>query len=198
MANTPKKQTVHVRRYPDPRAVGGWEMAIEPDDRRFVLFVPTEGDALLYRRVDVRNEDGTIEHLYADVELPFSLPMQHLQTMDGPPPMPKSEEGRPWNPLDFTVRRATLESGVEGFMASLNCRAIEAEGENEHEAVRNLMNYVAQLCTAGVLDHTGEPCLMNPSSNRRYEAVFGPSDDQTKHVEEQHVHPTVGDLPPTG
>lgn len=189
-ANTPKKQHIHINRYPDPRAVGGWELTVTPEDGSFVLFVPTEGDALLYRRVATKTENGQTDNVYADVELPFSLPQQQIHPMDGPPPVPKVEDGRPWNPLDFTIAPIELEDGTMGFTAMLNCRAVAADGATEHEAIRNLMNYVAQLCTAGALDHTGEPRLVNPSSQRRYESVFGPAHAQTKHLEEAHVYPT--------
>jgi hypothetical protein len=63
------------------------------------------------------------------------------------------------------------EAPKKGFWATLNKRMIACFGETEHEAIRNLMNSVAQLCTAGCLDHTGNPAYGH--HHRRYDAVFG-------------------------
>lgn len=179
------KQHIHVSRYVDPKAVGGWEATVEPADRSWVVFVPTEGEALFYRAVDVAldNEtpDAKTETCYADVEMPFSMPMQHLQHLGAPPP-PMSPKKVDWpGPIDYTVTdqwaNPDCPEDVKAdpsirFTALLNCRSIVCAGATEHEAVRALMNYVAQLCTAGCLDHTGEPRLVR-TNKRRYQAVFG-------------------------
>jgi hypothetical protein len=61
-----KKTSIHVRRYADPQAVGGWELTVEPEDRSFVLFVPTEGAPVLFLRVEELVSDET-EHRYQAV-----------------------------------------------------------------------------------------------------------------------------------
>ncbi len=178
---------IHVKRYPDPKAIG-WELTIEPEGRDWIVFVP-HGDnpALFFRRVEVLDEEGKTVHAYADVELPGTLPMQHLQPPCSPPP---PAEGR--GPLDFEVvpyrepmgdaispadharERERFPEAREGFLAKLNARAVGCWGETEHEAIRALLNHVVRLAVAGCLDHTGEP--MKASSKRRYQAVFGAPD----------------------
>ena len=60
----------------------------------------------------------------------------------------------------------------DGFLAMLNCRNVGSWGVTEHEAIKNLLNYVAKLCVAGCLDHTGKP-MVTRGSDRRYKAAFG-------------------------
>ena len=97
-------------------------------------------------------------------------------------PLPVQEPPKPGAPrsLDFTVVPTDgcdvpSESGqaIPGFWARLNARDIACFGETEHLALKNLLNYVAELCTAGCLDHTGRP--MPGHLKRRYDAVFGPT-----------------------
>jgi len=177
------KQNIHVKRYSDPSA--GWALSIEPEDRSFVVFVPNEGDALFYRRVEFETGDGKLEHGYADVELPGSIPMQHIQA----PELPRADT-KTWPfPIDFSVEPVSPEGlddlteeqqqfspsrQVPGFWAALNCRSIKCWGRTEHEAVQALMNFAISLAVAGSLDHTGKP--IRHVSKRRYDAVFGPVD----------------------
>ncbi len=162
-----KPNRIHVKRYSD--TAHGWEATVEPEDRAWIVFVPLKGDAVFYRRVEITDEDGQTTHAYADVELPGTLPLQHLQVPDSPPPAATY----PY-PIDYSVEpgRENIE-GVErdGFYARLNCRQVMCFGVTEHEAVQSLMNYAVQLAVAGSLDHTGRP--MKAASHRRYNAVFG-------------------------
>lgn len=179
-------QNIHIQRYSGSPA---WQGSIAPEDRSWIVFIDKDGEATFWRRVPAdRNprsidEDlSKIEHTYVDAELPSVL-------CDGDaPPLPMPTHG-PHDALDFTIipnarepfgdalsredheREAAAHPDARiGFYAALNVRSIMCWGETEHEAVRGLLNYVARLCTAGSLDHTGQPVLGNP---RRYKAVWG-------------------------
>jgi hypothetical protein len=168
-------------------------MAIEPEDRSWIVFVPSEGDALFYRRFEFRDEEGKIEHAYADVELPGSFPLEKEPQAYMPAPVSTGQEpiDKEWpGPIDFHV-----EEGMEpcmdalsladhareeelfpnrrkGYYAFLNCRSVVAWGETPHQAVQSLLNYAVKLAAAGSLDHTGRG-VRRTSSARRYEAVWG-------------------------
>lgn len=165
-------QPIHVRRYHAPENIG-YLGTVEPDDRSWVVFIRNDGEATLWRRVEVRSLDGKADHAYLDVELPCA-------TVEGHPLHPKALEPPPkaWpGPIDYTVSQQTEDAdGVPKgtFTAWLNARQIGCTGATEHEAIRNLMNYVAQLCVAGSMDHTGRPV---PATNRRrYKAVWPDAD----------------------
>lgn len=188
---------IHVKRYASPESLG-YQATIEPADRRWLVFVDKDGDATMWRRVSVTSYpgdplgaerpatsddegkptvdvDGKVEHFFVDVELPGTSigPGHPLHPVAAALPMPEPAAAHP-GPLDFEVTQQT--ETVEGVPAGtwtawLNCRSVGCTGATEHEAVRNLLNYVARLCTAGSLDHTGRPMIA--TSRRRYEAVFG-------------------------
>ena len=176
-------QNIRIQRFSP--AVAGFDGTLEPDDRSWIVFVASDGGAVFYRRQLVELLDGSQKETYADVELPG------LVLVDGqgvPPPVAFPEMEHP-GPLDFTVvpahepmmdavspadharERELHPNARAGFEARLNARSIAAWGATEHEAIRSLLNYVAQLCTAGALDHTGRP--MHGHCARRYAAVFG-------------------------
>lgn len=187
-------QNIHVKRYANPAAIG-YQGAIEPEDRSWVVFVAADGEATLWRRVEnvtLDDTDGTkIEHAYVDVELPGHMTPGHPLHSMGEPPFPAFDPAAD-KPLDFTVTpmREPMMDAIDGaghakedefypnrrdgFIATLNCRNIGSWGPTEHDAVRGLLNYVAKLCVAGCLDHTGQP-MTHRGSNRRYKAVFGES-----------------------
>lgn len=165
-------QQIHVKRYNESKAVG-YQGSIEPEDRSWVLFVRSDGEPSLFRRVEVSaNPDGSnAEHLYVDVELPGVMADTVADAVVAALPDPSGP-----TPLDFTI---TQQDGV--FWARLNCRAVACSGATEHEAIQALLNYVAKLCVAGCLDHTGRP--MRWHSKRRYEAAFGPENGKADHVD---------------
>ncbi len=177
---------IHIKRYPNPADVGDWQRVIEPEDRSWIVFQKVDGSVLFMRRVEYRDEDGAVQHGYADVEIPGSMPMRHLQTpLPQPKPLPPGSM-----PIDFTVRamrepkmdaicaadHAQQETRYpdrkDGFIAELNCRSIGCWGETEHEAVQSLLNECVRLAVAGCLDHTGEPVRYVSERRRKY--VFGP------------------------
>lgn len=179
-------QPIHVSRYKSPNAFAGY---IEPEDRAWIVFIDAKGLATFWRRTELHlKEDGLQrEHGYIDVEIPGGVAegeVPELVTpeparypgpidyktyfMEAQPPFPAAEDGS--HPASI---------GIEAhWCAELNCRAIVCTGDTEHNAVKNLLNYVAQLCTAGSMDHTGRPV---PGTNpRRFAAVWGsePQPDQ--------------------
>lgn len=186
-------QPIHVKRYNNPAAVG-YQGSVEPDDRSWIVFIDNEGLATLWRRVESKSgavyrdgkviEPEKVDHSYVDVELPTAFDSLNNTTPMVPPHPPSSFPG----PLDYTVEpgvecfgdalspadhareRAAHPEAKHGFYAKLSHRAIMCWGETEHEAVRYLMNYVACLCTAGSMDHTGKPMAGN---QRRSKAVWG-------------------------
>lgn len=163
------KNHIHVKRYSDPKP-GGWDSTVEPADRSWLVFVHEDGHALFYRRVEITNDEGKTEHAFADVELPGSLPMQHLQ----PPELPSQTQLPYPGPIDFEVTAGKDPSTEkDGFFAQLNCRSIACWAETEHGAIQALLNYCVRLAVAGALDHSGEP--IKHSSRRRYDYVFGSS-----------------------
>ena len=212
-----KPNRIHVKRYPDPHAVGGWESVVEPEDRAWIVFVPTKGTALFYRRYEVRDENGKIEHAYADVELPGTFPVEHPDkdmpaevSMDGRPlygpgAQPHVEKTHP-GPIDFHVEpglepcldaisaadhareRELYPNAREGFYAFLNCRSYACWGVTPHEAVQGLLNAVVRLAAAGCLDHTGKS-MRRGTSARRYEAVFGYKQEPTEPTLAPNVPP---------
>lgn len=154
---------IHVQRYASPSTFAG---NIEPEDRSWIVFVAVNGEATFWRRSKRTKLGEKTEHVYVDAELPTHV-------IDGIDTAEPSQPPPPWGhpgPLDFTIEPATGPGDQPGFFASLNVRAIACWGETEHDATRGLLNYVASLCTAGALDHTGQPTVSNP---RRYAAVFG-------------------------
>lgn len=63
-------QNIHVKRYDDPAAVGGFLGTIEPEDRSFIVFVNADGTPQLWLRVKVEGErPGEVEHSYASAEV---------------------------------------------------------------------------------------------------------------------------------
>lgn len=184
-------QNIHVQRYANPASFG-YQGTIQPEDRSWIVFVDKDGEPTLWRRVAISSSDtpdgGKVDHAYVDVELPGFVPDGHpIQTMVEekiPQIVPTGD-----NPLDFTVQpaREPMMDAIDaaghakedelypnrrdGFIAWLNCRHVGAWGATEHDAIRALLNYVAKLCVAGSLDHTGRP--MPYVSRRRHEAVFG-------------------------
>lgn len=48
-----KKQNVHVSRYADSKV---WAMAIEPDDKSWIVFVDADGKPHLYLVVDIEDD----------------------------------------------------------------------------------------------------------------------------------------------
>lgn len=181
-------QNIHISRYADPIAVG-FQGTVSPEDRSWIVFVANDGEATLWRRTSPHLPNppstGDTDTTYVDVELPTASTIK-----DGQFPQPVFEGRLGAGPLDFTLTPAKEPFGDaltpadhqreaeahpearSGFYATLNCRAISCWGETEHEAIRGLLNTVAQLCTAGSLDHTGAPMT---GSKRRYEAVYGKS-----------------------
>lgn len=159
-------QDIHVQRY----AGSTWSGSVTPENREWIVFVAANGEATFWRRVEVIDEVGKRTHVYIDAEL--TTRTTATGTMPAAPTMMSAAR------LDYTVVPGVDESlgpvGNEtrpsGFFARLNHRQIGAFGTTEHEAIAGLLNYVAMLCTAGSLDHTGTPVLGNA---RRYAAVFG-------------------------
>lgn len=178
-------QNIHVKRYETP---GLWAGQIEPEDRSWVLFIDSDNEATFWRKCEIPEggaksaEPGKVIHCYIDAELPRGVAREHSggfvpSEIERALPAPSQWPG----PLDFTV---TPNTEGPGFWASLNARAVTCLGETEHEAIRNLLNYVAQLCVAGCLDHTGAPV---PAVNqRRYRAVW-PDTENPPGVETENV-----------
>ncbi len=160
-----KFPNIRVNRYLSP---GPYTGEISPDDGAWIVFVDVNGEATFWRRVEHLTiaSDGTehVEQAYVDAEIPTHV---HVNGVPSPAPGPAQHPGA----LDFEVYRADGPGEDPGFFASLNCRSIACWGATEHEAIRGLLNYVAQLCTAGALDHTGKPAVINP---RRYAVVWPP------------------------
>lgn len=150
-------QPIHVKRYQNPC---GYQGSIEPEDRSWLVFVDDQGQATFWRRVEVKEAtaDAPAEHAYCDAELPVLS--ASIGRMPEPAPMDTGEACA----LDYTVTQE-----ADGFHATLNARSISGVGATEHEAVQRLLNYVAKLCTAGSLDHTGAPSNGNP---RRHAYVW--------------------------
>lgn len=59
-------QNINVRRYSDPKAVGGWAGWIEPADRSWIAFIDTDGSPRFFLERDesgavvTRDESGAI------------------------------------------------------------------------------------------------------------------------------------------
>ncbi len=160
-------QNIHVKRYGNIDC--GYQGSIEPEDRAWIVFIDAKGEATFWRRDSLcEADDGSPQHHYVDVEL--LNPQMAMGEAVPPSGMPAGTEPM----LDYSVRQ--LDEGEASgpdsemrFAAKLNCREIEALGTDEHDAVKRLLNYVAQLCVAGCLDHTGQPGTINP---RRYAHVW--------------------------
>ena len=151
-------QNIHVKRYETPTV---WAGSIEPEDRSWIVFIAADGASTFWRRANVDHKDiGDAEHGYVDAELPTGCCNNSGVPLETQSPLPVR------NPLDFEV---TTQGSK--FFAILNARDIAGEGATEHEAIQNLLNYVAQLCVAGSLDHTGAAVIGR--NQRRYQAVFG-------------------------
>jgi hypothetical protein len=185
-------QNIHVKRFNDN--VRG---VIEPDDRSWLLVVDADDTAVFYRRTEAKIVRGKACHRYTDAELPTrggicaedTEGCGDFEAAPMPPPAGGSSHFSNVGPLDFEVLAGAEEPCMDvldgagaareaelypdrktGFYAKLNARAVMCWGETEHEAIRNLLNYVAQLCTAGCMDHTGMPVA--GLNRRRYQAVF--------------------------
>ncbi len=166
---------IHVRRFSTAEAFQG---VIEPEDRSWVVLIDDRGEATFWRQCPAPEElgpdAGATQQFYIDAELPGGRLLVDE-------PVPVQEPPQPGEPrsLDFTLLPTTGEDvptpegqrAIPGFWARLNARHVCCFGETEHLAMRNLLNYVAELCTAGCLDHTGRP--MPGHLRRRYNAVFG-------------------------
>ena len=140
-------QNIHIQRFKQSVGFAG---QVEADDRSWIVFVDDNGEPSLWRRVEITTGEGKVEHAYADVEQVCAI------TTGLPEPEQSAESA-----LDYEVTE------IEGvFEARLNARHIVAIGATEHEAVARLINYVAQLCTAGSLDHTGRPAVSNSRRRR--------------------------------
>lgn len=166
---------IHVRRFPtsDSHVQG----LVEPEDKSWLVSIDDRDQATFWRQCRVDEPQAPPsegQQHYVDAELPGrgrlcleGVPVVHEALLISPA----------INPLDFTVRPAETsgvgrESDTPGFWAMLNVRDVACFGTTEHEAIQSLLNYVAQLCTAGCLDHTGR--AMPGHSRRRYDAVFPP------------------------
>lgn len=174
-------QDIVVRRYPNPTEIG-WAGWIEPRDLAWIAFIDLQGRPVFYLHRDP--ETGAI--LPDDpAERDRALAQIRGGLADGfpggpsrkPPPMPG------WSPMDLSGPGALdyrvvpepepmmdaldaadhareqerFPNRRSGFTAYLNARSIGCWGETEHAAVQSLLNYVARLCVAGHLDHTGRP-----------------------------------------
>jgi hypothetical protein len=164
---------IHVRRFLTPYC--NVQGLVEPEDKSWLVSIDDKDEATFWRQCPV--DDWTLpteQHGYVDAELPGRGRL-HLE---GVPVVQEAlSVAHESHPLDFTVTPSescalTRESDPPGFWAMLNARDVACFGATEHEAIRALMNYVAQLCTAGCLDHTGRP--MPAQARRRYDAVFPP------------------------
>lgn len=61
-------QNIHVKRYEDPGATG-FLGSVEPEDRKWIVFVHNDGTPNLWLRVKVHNfADQKTEHAYASAE----------------------------------------------------------------------------------------------------------------------------------
>jgi hypothetical protein len=185
-----KKTNINVKRYSN---CAGWEGTIEPDDRSWIVFLPSDdGPVLFYRRVSVELVDGKTEHHYYDVELPGPAaaavrpdPLAQVKPPELPAPSAASEYA-----IDYTVVPGPGANEEPGFFASLSARSIACWAPTEHGAIQGLLNYAIRLAVAGALDHTGEP--MRHVSKRRYHAVFGPPETQLEQVVEGEHGTPVG------
>lgn len=161
------KFAIHIR-----RPVGSiLRNIVTPADGSWMVLVDNTGEATFWRRTTAESsvEDGKVFDIFVDAELPTHV-LDGCEASPIPPPLATLAPGA----LDFTVKQASeCEPGEDAprWWASLVNRAIAAHGKTEHEAVAALMNYVAQLCTAGSLDHTGEPVFGR--NERRRRAVWG-------------------------
>lgn len=174
-------QNIHVKRLNSPYIQG----SIEPEDRSWIVVIEKNGEAVFYRRAEAKLVHGKRCHVYVDAELP-TRGSACAEDTDGcggfeiaEPPKPRDprdpETGGKLGPLDFEVRQIPEEQPdgslvTEGWWATLSSRSVAAYGATEHDAIRALLNYVAQLCTAGCMDHTGAPVAGH--NRRRYEAVW--------------------------
>lgn len=166
---------IHVRRFATSEA---WQGLIEPEDRSWFVLIDDKGEATFWRQCPAPDElgpdVGATQQFYIDAELPGGR-------LFVDEPIPVQEPPKPGEPrsLDFTLAPTNGEDvptpegqrASPGFWAHLNARQVSCFGETEHLAMKNLLNYVAELCTAGCLDHTGRP--MPGHLARRYNAVFG-------------------------
>jgi hypothetical protein len=185
-------QNIHVKRFNDN--VRG---VIEPDDRNWLLVVDADDTAVFYRRTEAKIVNGKACHRYTDAELPTrggicaedTEGCGDFEAAPMPPPAGGSSHFSNVGPLDFKiVPGGDVHPDREGgCYAQLNARAVMCWGENEHEAIRNLLNYVAQLCTAGCMDHTGLPVAGH--NRRRYQAVFPSDTPANTAVPNQDVEP---------
>jgi len=59
-------QNIHVKRYQTP---GVWAGTVEPEDRSWIVFLASDGEASFWRRIEVTEPEGHIRHDY----IPLSL-----------------------------------------------------------------------------------------------------------------------------
>jgi hypothetical protein len=156
---------IHVQRFPETAALA---LLVTPHDRSWALQVDHHDEAVFFRRVPSAETpepidgypDGT-KHVYVDAELP---------SVDAADETPSDLPVQSYpGPIDWTIvpgKEGAWEGARDGFFAMLNVRSVAYWGETEHEAVRDLVNDVARLCTAGSLDHTGRPVMGNPRRRR--------------------------------
>lgn len=171
-------QSIHVKRYLSGQGTG-WQGCVEPEDRSWILFVHDNGTPVLYRRIEIVNgskvdgEPSKVEHVYVDAEFPCAPTVGSgaVPSEGASVALPEAPFHRSLGALDYRIENVHDEAGNPAFAAHLNCRSVAATGDTEHEAVKGLLNFVAELCTAGSLDHTGAPSHGNA---RRYHAVWPP------------------------
>jgi hypothetical protein len=179
-------QPIHVKRYLTPN---DWAGYIEPEDRTWIVFVHSNGEATFWRRTEVsvdNNETPVTTSGYVDVEVPRGIAVGTGKPVL-PAPVPTEWPG----PIDYKTYFVPAQEarpapedgstpasqGMKAYWAAeLSCRDIVFIGDTEHEAVQCLVNEVARLCTAGCMDHTGLP--VPGVSPRRRAAVWGPPEPQ--------------------
>jgi hypothetical protein len=157
-------QNIHVKRYNSCQHMG--QGTISPEDDSWLVAIDGDGVPHFYRRVVFETSAGKTESTYADVEV---TPTE--SSLLGAKPELKDEldfrivvDG---HAPDFSKPQAVLpDNSPDGYVAYLNSRRVGTVGDTPHEALRGLMNYVAKMCAAGVLDHTGEHVPVTGSSPR--------------------------------
>ena len=176
-------QNIHVIRYQTPQQIG-YQGCVEPDDRSWLVFIDSNGDASFWRRCEYEEDDHSVHHGYIDAELPFGLQPKEEIASELAEKLPlRTEEGNTDGlsykvvPVDEVTEKQWNDLSAHeepkpkrGFFALLGERTIACWGETEHEAVTSLLNHVAQMCVAGCLDHTGR--AMPGGNLRRYQAIF--------------------------
>lgn len=117
---------IHVKRYHDPKASGGYVGYIEPADQSWIAFIDLDGWPRFYLH---RDETGRI------------LP-------DDPAERARAQALLAKQPMRISY--TTVQRG-EAWFAELEQRHVTGHGATEQEAVTSLMNYVAELAARGAL-----------------------------------------------